>query len=47
MWKKGKKKMMNEELFDGALWDDVMFAMFSQAENEEKIAEELDKMWNE
>lgn len=39
--------MMNEELFDGALWEDVMFDMFPQADSEEEIAEEIDNIWND
>ena len=47
MLMKREKKMINEELFDGELWDSVMYDMFPQAENEEEIAEELDYLWND
>ena len=36
-----------EEVFDGKLWDDVMFDMFSQAKSEEDIDQELDDIWND
>lgn len=39
--------MNEEEVFDGKLWDDVMFDMFSQAKSEEDIAQDLDDIWND
>lgn len=39
--------MNEEEVFDGKLWDDVMFDMFSQAKSEEDIDQELDDIWND
>lgn len=41
-------EMMNEEeVFDGKLWNAVMFGMFSQEKTEDDVAEELDDIWND
>lgn len=38
---------MINEIFDGWIWDNVMFDFFPQAQDETDIADELDDMWND
>ena len=38
---------MINEIFNGWIWDDVMFDFFPQAQDKADIADELDDMWND
>ena len=38
---------MINEIFDGWIWDDVMFDFFPQAQDEAEISDKLDDMWND